>query len=194
MKLFFFSYARARRWTMTWQIESTSWMSVASSTPSIGPGHRYDHMTRTWTAPTGASSLRGKTTQAILRVHGKYPHGKGQQVPSTSKGRKTGRQCIFCWAGHDGGDSAILPGTDCAFANLVHQYDYLKIMKMIIFLIQVGFGEMHWHAISVPKVASYASANVELCTVHFLHSVPLAQSIFRRVHILHWFVAQLSSI
>ena len=102
-EIIFFSYARARRWTMTWQIQSTSWISVANSTPSIGSGHRYDHMTRTWTAPTGASSLRGKTTQAILRVHGKYPHGKGQQVPSTSKGRKSGRQCIFCWAGLDGG-------------------------------------------------------------------------------------------
>ena len=59
----------------------------------------------------------------------------------------------------------------CAFANLVHLHicDYLIIIKMTIFLIQVGFGEMQWHAISVPKLASYASANVELCTVHFLH-------------------------
>ena len=88
----------------------------------------------------------------------------------------------------------------CAFANLVHQYGCLKIMKMIIFLIQVGFGEMHWHAISVPKVASYASANVELCTVHLLysectmhllHSAHIAQCIFRRVHILHYLVAKI---
>ena len=193
---------------MTWQIQSTSWISVANSTPSTGSGHRYDHMTRTWTAPTGASSLRGKTTQAILRVHGKYPHGKGQQVPSTSKGRKSGRQCIFCWAGHDG---RIAPSCQeywnhyCAFANLVPLWDYLIIIKRIIFLIQVG--EMHWHAISVPKVASYTSANFELCTVHFLHllhsahiaqrtycAIAQCQSISCTAHILHWLVAQLSSI
>ena len=83
----------------------------------------------------------------------------------------------------------------CAFANLVHQYDYLKIMKMIIFLIQVGFGEMHWHAISVPNVASYASANVELCTVHFLHirhSAPLAQCTSCTVHVLRSATASLA--
>ena len=52
----------------------------------------------------------------------------------------------------------------CDFAKLVHLCDYLIIIKMIIFLIPVGFGEMHWYAISVPKVASYASENVELCS------------------------------
>ena len=93
----------------------------------------------------------------------------------------------------------------CAFANLVPLWDYLIIIKRIIFLIQVG--EMHWHAISVPKVASYASANFELCTVHFLHllhsahiaqrtycAIAQCQSISCTAHILHWLVAQLSSI
>ena len=94
------------------------------------------------------------------------------------------------------GDGAILPGNHyCAFVNLVHQCDYLILMKMIIFLIQVGFGEMHWHAISVPNVASYASANVELCTVHFLHirhSAPLVQCTSCTVHILRSATASLA--
>ena len=86
----------------------------------------------------------------------------------------------------------------CAFANLVPLWDYLIIIKIMIFLIQVG--EMHWHASFVPKVASYASANVELCTVHLLHSAHIAQHTYCAVpvHLLHSahfaLVAQLSSI
>ena len=167
---------------MTWQIQSTSWISVANSTPSTGSGHRYDHMTRTWTAPTGASSLRGKTTQAILRVHGKYPHGKGQQVPSTSKGRKSGRQCIFCWAGLDGGmapfcqvlESLLRFCQSCSSMGLSYNYQKNHLLNP------------SWrNALACHLGAkSCILRKCKLWTVHSALLAPLAQCTYCAAHIL----------
>ena len=206
---------------MTWQIQSTSWMSVANSTPSIGSGHRYDHMTRTWTAPTGASSLRGKTTQAILRVHGKYPHGKGQQVPSTSKGRKTGRQCIFCWAGPDGGmapscqalESLLRLCQACSSMWLSYNYQNDHLLNPSWFRGNALACHLGAKSCILRKCKRWTvhsallahKAQCTSCTVHFLHSARIAQchcisctvhilhSTQCKVHILHLLVAPLSS-